>query len=314
MNRRYFKLKLSDATTDEGVIEGHLSVKDNVDLGGDVVKAGAFKRTLAATGGRVPILFNHSVNEPIGAWEEMREDDVGLYVKGRLNMEVSRAREIFALLKQGAIKGLSIGYDVVKDRVIDGKRHLLELKLWEGSVVVFPMNERAGVEAVKAHAAENKFMRSWGEMNDRNQCNAAMRVAFGTLEDALITAAWSQEVDDDEAAAFIDEALGQFHAAVLDLFRRKRGYAQADMGENNKTLALHDERLVVFMSKVDQTIKALQEEVGKSDSGNAHSDETTEAGPADEPQDSGEAAHSADSKPLAGLLEAIQSATPPPLE
>jgi hypothetical protein len=309
INHKYFKLKLADAVTgsaDEGVIEGHLSVKDNVDLAGEVVRPGAFKRTLAATGGKLPMLFSHDPREPIGMWEEMREDAKGLYVKGRINLEVARGREVYALLKQGAIKGLSIGYDVLVDEIVKGIRFLKEIKLWEGSVVTFPCNPLASVESVKSHG-ESKYMATFSEMNDRNQVNAGMRIAMQTLDDALYMAAWSQEVDDAEAAAYIDDALTQFKAAMTEMFARKRGFAQADMGASEKSLAMGSERLVAFQSK----LQALLEEGRKLDPGAAaHSNDPNKAGPADEPKDPRSDAHSDGSETLAGLLDAIRTATP----
>ena len=142
MNRKYLRFRL-DETTDEGGIEGHLAVRSSVDLAGEVVDRGAFKRTLAASKGVMPILFLGASSqpyayEPIGKWTEMREDAKGLYVKGRINLEVARGREVFALLKQSELKGLSIGYDVLRDEVRKGVRHLLELRLWEVSAMVLP--------------------------------------------------------------------------------------------------------------------------------------------------------------------------------
>jgi hypothetical protein len=81
----------------------------------------------------------------------MREDSHGLYVEGKINLETQRGREARSLLQQGALKGLSIGYDVVKDTISEGVRDLVELKLWEFSLVTFPANTRAAValETVK---------------------------------------------------------------------------------------------------------------------------------------------------------------------
>ena len=155
MERKSFRLKLSDVS-DTGEIGGHGSVANNVDLGEDTVRPGAFVKTLQESKGRLPILFNHNPGEPIGVWTEMHEDSTGLRVKGQINMEVARGREIHALLKQGAIKGLSIGYSIVKDKIEKGVRNLLELKLYEVSVVVFPMNELAQVDTVKAETESEK--------------------------------------------------------------------------------------------------------------------------------------------------------------
>lgn len=154
MERKFFRLKLADVT-DTGEIAGHGSVANNVDLGQDTVKSGAFLKTLQESKGKLPILFNHDPSEPIGVWTEMQEDGKGLRVKGQINMEVARGREIHALLKQGAIKGLSIGYSIVKDKIENGIRQLIELKLYEVSVVVFPMNEMAQVDTVKADDEKN---------------------------------------------------------------------------------------------------------------------------------------------------------------
>lgn len=312
MNHKFYRLKLSDVT-DSGAIEGHGSIANNIDLGGDVVKSGAFQRTLAASKGALPILFNHDPAEPIGVWEEMREDGKGLFVKGRLNMEVARAREIHALLKQGAIKGLSIGYSIVKDKVEKGVRHLLELKLYEVSIVVFPMNELASVESVKA-LESNKYMAPFADMLDRNTVNAAISTAFRTLDDALFMAAWTQESDDAEATAYVDEALSQFHAAVLDLFTKRRALSQAEMGAAEKSLAMQDERIVSLKSRVHLALKALlEDEAVSKDSGAAHSiDAEAESGPADKPQDSGDAAHSDGDEDLTALIDAIRTATPSP--
>ncbi|MBE2277691.1 MAG: HK97 family phage prohead protease, partial [Rhodobacteraceae bacterium] len=94
------------------------------------------------------MLWQHDPAQPIGIWDEVREDEHGLWVKGRLLTEVGRGREAVALLEAGAIDGLSIGYRTVK-AARDGKglRHLTELELWEVSLVTFPMLPEARVAA-----------------------------------------------------------------------------------------------------------------------------------------------------------------------
>lgn len=141
--------------SDDGEFEGHASVFGNVDSYGDVVEAGAFKKTIKdriSKFGKAdfPILWNHNPNEPLGVTTSMKEDAEGLAVTGQLNLDVQRAREIRSLMKQGAIKGLSIGYSTIKEKIVDDIRKLKELKLWEWSPVTFPANEAAAVSAVKA--------------------------------------------------------------------------------------------------------------------------------------------------------------------
>lgn len=141
-----------------GEFAGYASVFDVVDWYRDVVKPGAFAKTLARWAEEKalpPVLWQHMSSQPIGPHTLMREDEKGLYVEGRLLVdEVPKAREAHALLKAGAIRGMSIGYDVPEDGLeYDGKTNvwnLNEVDLWENSIVTFPANRDAGVELVKS--------------------------------------------------------------------------------------------------------------------------------------------------------------------
>ena len=130
-------------------LEGYASVFGLVDRGGDVVLPGAYAASLsrmAASGGRVRMLWQHDPAQPIGVWDELREDGRGLWVKGRLLMELEKGREAAALLAAGAIDGLSIGYRTVRAaRGPQGRRLLAEVELWEVSLVTFPMLPAARV-------------------------------------------------------------------------------------------------------------------------------------------------------------------------
>ena len=99
----------------------------------------------------VRMLYQHDPAEPIGAWRTIREDARGLYVEGMLSPGVARSREVLALMKSGALDGLSIGFRTVKARTDakTGVRKILEADLWEISVVTFPMLPSARVSNVK---------------------------------------------------------------------------------------------------------------------------------------------------------------------
>lgn len=136
------------------VISGYASLFGAQDQGGDVVEKGAYAKSLAA-GRRVKMLWQHDPREPIGIWDEVREDGNGLFVKGRLLDSVSRAREAAALIEAGAIDGLSIGYRTVRAQKDDrGRRLLSEVELWEVSLVTFPMLPEARVEAREAKTGD----------------------------------------------------------------------------------------------------------------------------------------------------------------
>ena len=150
-------IPLSIKNLSDREFEGHGSIFSNVDLGGDVVMPGAFKRTLAnhRKADSLPQMFwMHDPSRVPGKWTSMGEDEDGLVVKGVL-ADTPLGNEIHTLLKMDAVKGLSIGYSTVdQDYDTDGNRLLKELELWEVSVVSLPMNPLAQVAHAKSQLSE----------------------------------------------------------------------------------------------------------------------------------------------------------------
>ena len=143
-----------------GQFTGYASVFGNEDSYGDVVERGAFKRTIKAKGGQFPMLWQHEPWEPIGLFTEAAEDDTGLTVQGHLNLDTQRGAEGYSLLKQGALRGMSIGYETINSKPRDGRgRNLTEIRLWEISLVTFPANERALVGSIKS----GRFLEALGQ-------------------------------------------------------------------------------------------------------------------------------------------------------
>ena len=130
-------------------ISGYASVFGQRDKGGDTVLPGAYTaslKRLAARGEKVRMLWQHDPAQPIGIWDKVFEDAHGLHVSGRLLPDVARAREAKALLEAGAVDGLSIGYRTLRaEPVAGGGRRLVELDLWEVSLVTFPMQAEARI-------------------------------------------------------------------------------------------------------------------------------------------------------------------------
>lgn len=133
----------SFAASDDGRISGYASLFGVKDQGNDVVMPGAYTASLArldADGSSVKMLWQHDPAQVIGVWDEVREDNLGLFVKGRVLAEVGRGKEAIALMKAKAIDGLSVGYRTVRAmRGESGERKLMEMDLWEVSIVTFPM-------------------------------------------------------------------------------------------------------------------------------------------------------------------------------
>ena len=134
----------------DGTVEGYASLFGELDAARDMVMPGAFSRTLKVRGvRRVPMLFQHDPAEPVGVWLELVEDFRGLRARGKLIPDVARARELTALIRAGAIDGLSIGFRTVKGRVDPATRvrKLIDVDLWEISIVTFPLLAGARVRA-----------------------------------------------------------------------------------------------------------------------------------------------------------------------
>lgn len=150
----------------EGRFAGYASVFNRLDSGGDIVLPGAFARSLTKRRGRIRLLFQHDPKEPVGIWETVAEDGHGLFVTGRLVPGVPRAEALKRLIEQRALDGLSIGFRTVRASREPGTGHrrLMEIDLYEISIVTFPMMEDARIAspltAGAAIAAATKTIRN----------------------------------------------------------------------------------------------------------------------------------------------------------
>jgi uncharacterized protein len=149
------EFKVTDLDWEGRTVEGYAASFNNTDLVGDIIHKGAFSKTLAERGNKVRFLWQHDRAEPLGRPIEMHEDDRGLFIKAIVS-DTSRGRDALALLRDGAISGLSIGYDAMPGgtdytKTPEGKtiRNLREVRLWEFSLVSMPANEQATVLALK---------------------------------------------------------------------------------------------------------------------------------------------------------------------
>ena len=155
MNRKYYDCALDvKAINDYGTFEGYGSVFGNVDSYKEIVAKGAFNDSLASlkSQGRMPaLLWQHRSGEPIGCYTEMREDDHGLFVRGKLALKTARGAEAHELMKMKALSGLSIGFMTREDSYdkVTGIRTLNKVDLWECSIVTFLANDSARVSGVK---------------------------------------------------------------------------------------------------------------------------------------------------------------------
>lgn len=140
-------------------IEGYAALFGRPDLAGDIICRGAFARSLARRRpGDIALLYQHAAEQPVGRWTALREDETGLFARGELLLDATAGREAHALLKGRALSGLSIGFAPVRARQRASQRRnsrpgrtgreLLEIDLWEISIVTFPMMPGARITRV----------------------------------------------------------------------------------------------------------------------------------------------------------------------
>lgn len=194
---KFMALDLKSVGAD-GVFEGYASLFGREDMGRDVVVRGAFAESLARRGAAgVRMLFQHDPSQPIGVWVDLQEDAKGLFVRGQLMREVARAREVMALMRAGAIDGLSIGFKAIEARrdARSGVRRLHRIDLWEISIVTFPMLPDARIANVKRRPFDGRVpterdLERWLTRDaglTRSQARALMREGlkgFQALRDA----------------------------------------------------------------------------------------------------------------------------------
>jgi HK97 family phage prohead protease len=208
-----------DKLETSGEFTGYASVFDNMDWYGDVVRPGAFTKSIAkwkAQGKLPPLLWQHNSQCPIGPHLDMYEDAKGLYVHAKLLVDdIQLAKEAYALLKAKVISGMSIGYDVAANGAnYDGKTNvwnLVELDLWENSLATFPANEEAQVDEVKNLLAGGrlptpsefeKFLRDAGF--SRKQATRIASCGYTSLRDAALPL---RDAEDDDEVKAIDSSL-----------------------------------------------------------------------------------------------------------
>ncbi len=189
---------------EDGCFEGYASLFGKTDLGGDIIMRGAFSNSLKKRGaGGIRMLFQHDPAEPVGVWREIYEDHRGLFVRGQLLSDVRKSQEILALMREGALDGLSIGFRTIKGRGDKkrGVRHLHEVDLWEISIVTFPMLQEARIDRVKkARLPTKREFERW-LVRDAGLTRSAARALLRSGYESLVS---KQDAADQKQQRLID--------------------------------------------------------------------------------------------------------------
>lgn len=195
----------------DGILSGYASVFDMVDLQGEIVRPGAYRRTLAehkAQGTHPAMLWSHKLDHPIGRWIELREDQRGLWAKGKLSLNTDAGKQAHAHLVNGDLDGLSIGFVVpegARKYTPGGNFELLDIDLIEISIVTVPANRGARISSVKALSTKSELVDLFRE-NGLSKATAR-RAAAG---------AW-RALQDDDSRDKAARLLRQIEAASAQL-------------------------------------------------------------------------------------------------
>jgi Escherichia/Staphylococcus phage prohead protease len=204
-----FRLEIKEISA-EGSFQGMLSPYGNIDATGEVVEAGAFTKTLKDHGNKVPLLWQHKTDVPIGELT-LEDRGEGLWCNGQLLMADAMAQRAYLFIKARIVKGLSIGFETVRDAIESGVRRLKEIRLYEGSIVTFPANESALIASVKG------LKESKGDFNEELtqqqllDAGYQMRYALGA---ALQSAIWA-ELSREEKITLSETIIQQFAEAYM---------------------------------------------------------------------------------------------------
>jgi HK97 family phage prohead protease len=254
----------------EGSFEGLLSPYGNVDHGGDVVEPGAYAKTLKDQGNKRPMLWQHKTDMPIG--ELTLEDRAeGLWCQGQLLMALPEAQKAYLLIKARIVKGLSIGFEAIRDSIDKGVRRLKEIRLYEGSIVTFPMNEAAMITSVK-NAAESKgdFIEELTEIQLQDagyQMHCALRYALSSIT-------WSELAREEKITAAeviiqqFNDAYMAYYPAYLDMLTEMYGGMEtwaAKRLEVKAGRAISAANQDKIQSVVDTLLALIAEDAGTSD-------------------------------------------------
>lgn len=186
--------EIKDIDEDKGEFEGHAAIFDKVDGMGDIIVPGAFKKSLHThPKKKVKMLRQHNMGDIIGVWDVIKEDSDGLFVKGRLLLQLQKAQETFILMKEGVLDSMSIGFRTVVDEFDSKKmiRKLLEVKLFEISVVAIPAQKDALITGVK-HVSPT-------DITTKRELENALRDAeFSESTSKFIAAGWNPPAHRDD--------------------------------------------------------------------------------------------------------------------
>ena len=168
--------ELIDADDKAGVVKGYGSVFGNMDSDGDVINKGAYKKTIEENGYRVKYLYQHDMDKPLGKMMNLQEDEKGLVFEAHIP-KTRLGKDVIELMKSGVITENSVGIIPVKKEMVEGTRHINEVRLFEISAVTLAANDQAMILDVKGNIQRDKVLKRYD--------NIAKLLRKGDISDEL---------------------------------------------------------------------------------------------------------------------------------
>lgn len=151
---------LKDADDKSGIVKGYGSVFGNIDSDGDIINKGAYTKTISENGNRVKYLYQHDMDKPLGKMINLYEDEKGLVFEAQIP-KTTLGKDVMELMKAGVITENSVGILPIKKEMVEGNRHINEVKLYEISAVTLAANDQATMLDVKGNFDKDKVLKRY---------------------------------------------------------------------------------------------------------------------------------------------------------
>lgn len=152
--------ELKDADEATGMVKGYGSVFGNIDSDGDIINRGAYSKTIKENGNRVKYLYQHDMDKPLGKMVNLYEDEKGLVFEAQIP-KTTLGRDVMELMKAGVITENSVGILPIRKEMVEGNRHINEVKLYEISAVTLAANDQATMLDVKGNLDKSKVLKRY---------------------------------------------------------------------------------------------------------------------------------------------------------
>lgn len=205
-NIRFSDIEIKSIIEDSGevIIEGYGAVFGNIDSYGDVIRKGAFKKTIEESGSRIALCYQHDIYSPIGKITALKEDDYGLYIEARIS---DSEPDIKTKIKEDILKEMSIGYRPINavSAVIDGVDvlELVEIKLYEVSIVTIAANDKAVITGMKSNEKIDYVSKEFDRISALCKSNKNLEYEILKLK-TIITDLLPQQKEEDAQHEVID--------------------------------------------------------------------------------------------------------------